>query len=136
MEDDDDDDDVDDDDSEEEAEFQTAKNGNGLSRSPRKGMYGRSSVASGSSGGRNAGGGYASLGLTRGLPGFSLCQFWRYRLLLEVVLLARLSDDDVGWEGRGLRTVEEGRQGVHPGPRLVEARLVQQALVLPLMSAC
>ncbi|CAN0251860.1 unnamed protein product [Ectocarpus sp. 4 AP-2014] len=58
-----------------------------------------SSAAAG--GGRTAGG---EANPWEGLPGLSLCQFWRYRLLLEVVLAARWGDgggeersDGGGW---------------------------------------
>lgn len=50
------------------------------------------------------------------MAGLSLCQFWRYRLLLEVVLAAR------GEAGRAGGGGPEEEQGGVPEPRLAEVR--------------
>ncbi|CAN0318090.1 unnamed protein product, partial [Ectocarpus fasciculatus] len=68
-----------------------------------------SSVAGG--GGRTADG---EANPWEGLPGLSLCQFWRYRLLLEVVLAAR------GGDGGGDERSDGGGWAELPRTELVE----------------
>lgn len=51
-----------------------------------------------------------------GLPGLSLCQFWRYRLLLEVVLAAR------GGDGGGDERSDGGGLAELPRTEFVEVR--------------
>lgn len=97
--------------SEEEAEFQLETSRN-ASKSTRRGKR--------SIGGAAADGSCWDDDSSCGLPRYSLCQLWRYRLLLEVIGLARSADDANCDEGES-----EGRRGgtvVRPGPRLVEVR--------------
>lgn len=54
------------------------------------------------------------------MPGLSLCQFWRYRLLLEVVLAVR-GGGGSGTDGDELRG-GEGRAWGLSGPRFAEVR--------------
>lgn len=59
------------------------------------------------------------------MAGLSLCQFWRYRLLLEVVLAAR---GGAGGQAGGREELGKGpERGGLPEPRLAEVRAAANA---------
>lgn len=58
-----------------------------------------------------------------GMPGLSLCQFWRYRLLLEVALAARGSGDYEEHDDEEVGVVVDGGWPRWSGERLAEVRL-------------